>query len=169
MIIAFWAAVAKVAKKALAILLGDKKARKFLGYVVGIALFIVLLPFIAVYGLFGWMSGGEAIELISYEDIYEQLPSEYREEFEANEAQLSEIERVFTENGLTQTDISKAKTIYLSCLIGKESEDGFYQKYADCFLADGEETDLLNSIASAFGVTFSDEDRQQFENLYGGS
>ena len=131
--------------------------------------FIVLLPFIAVYGLFGWMSGGDAVSLIDYNAIYEQMPSEYREQFEANEVQLSEIERVFAENGLTTTDISKAKTIYLSCLIGKELEDGFYQKYAECFLADGEETDLLNSVSSAFDVTFSDEDRQQFENLYGGS
>ena len=46
MCVAVWAAVAKVAKKILAILLGDKKGRKFLGYVVGIALFIALLPFI---------------------------------------------------------------------------------------------------------------------------
>ena len=37
-------------------LLGDKKGRKFLLYVIGIALFIVLLPVIAVYGLFGWMA-----------------------------------------------------------------------------------------------------------------
>ena len=169
MIIAFWTAVAKVAKKLLAILLGDKKGRKFLGYIIGIALFIVLLPFIAVYGLFGWMSGGDSVSLIDYNAIYEQMPSEYREQFEANEVQLSEIERVFAENGLTKTDISKAKTIYLSCLIGKELEDGFYQKYAECFLAGDEETDLLNSVSSAFGVTFSDEDRQQFENLYGGS
>lgn len=167
--IAVGATIAKVAAKVLQILLGDKKGRKFLGYVIGIALFIILLPFIAVYGLFGWMSGGDAVNLIDYNAIYEQMPSEYREQFEANETQLSEIERVFAENGLTNSDISKAKTIYLSCLIGKESEDGFYQKYADCFLANSEETDLLNSVSSAFGVTFSDEDRQQFENLYGGS
>ena len=169
MVNGFWAVIGKIAKKVVMWLLGDKKGRKFLGYVIGIALFIILLPFIAVYGLFGWMSGGDAVNLIDYNAIYEQMPSEYREQFEANETQLSEIERVFAENGLTNTDISKAKTIYLSCLIGKESEDGFYQKYADCFLANSEETDLLNSVSSAFGVTFSDEDRQQFENLYGGS
>lgn len=169
MIIAFWAAVAKVAKKVLAILLGDKKGRKFLGYVVGIALFIVLLPFIAVYGLFGWMSGGNAVELIDYDMVYEQLPSEYREQFEANETQLSEIERVFSENGLSQNEASKAKAIYLSCLVGKETEEGFYQKYAYCFLAQSEDVYLLDSISSAFGVTFSDADKQQYENLYGGS
>lgn len=152
----------------LEVLVGDKNGRKFLGYVIGIALFIVLLPFIAVYGLFGWMSGGDAVSLIDYDMVYEQLPTEYREQFESSETQLSEIERVFTENGLSPTDISKAKAIYMSCLIGREEEDGFYQKYAECFMPKQEETDILTSVSSAFGVTFSEEDRQQFENLYGG-
>ena len=62
MIVAFWAAVGKVALKVLQFLVGDKKGRKFLGYVIGITLFIVLLPVIAIYGLFGWMSGGEVAE-----------------------------------------------------------------------------------------------------------
>lgn len=168
MIIAFWAAVGKAALKVLEVLVGDKNGRKFLGYVIGIALFIVLLPFIAVYGLFGWMSGGDAVSLIDYDMVYDQLPTEYREQFEANETQLSEIERVFTENGLSQTDISKAKAIYMSCLIGRETEEGFYRKYAECFMPKQEETDILTSVSSAFDVTFSEEDRQQFENLYGG-
>ena len=60
MIVAVGAVVAKVAKEVLAILAGDKNGRKFLGYVIGIVLFIVLLPVIAVYGLFGWMAGGGA-------------------------------------------------------------------------------------------------------------
>ena len=49
MIVAFWAAVGKVALKVLQFLVGDKKGRKFLGYVIGIVLFIVLIPVIAFY------------------------------------------------------------------------------------------------------------------------
>ena len=56
--VAVGATIATVAKKVLSILLGDKKGRKFLLYVVGIVLFIVFLPLIALVGLFGWMSGG---------------------------------------------------------------------------------------------------------------
>lgn len=73
MCVAVWAAVAKVAKKILAILLGDKKGRKFLGYVVGIALFIALLPFIAVYGLFGWMAGGGANDILQEQMVINRL------------------------------------------------------------------------------------------------
>ena len=70
--------MAKVAKKVLAILAGDKNGRKFLGYVIGIVLFIVLLPVIAVYGLFGWMAGGGAAEVIDYNVVYEYIPAEQR-------------------------------------------------------------------------------------------
>ena len=147
-------------------LLGDKKGRKFLLYVIGIALCIVLLPVIAVYGLFGWMAGDGGSSLIDQAFIYSQIPEEQRVIIEQYEAELEQIASVFTENGLSQSDISQAKTIYISCLTGKETEDGFYQKYADCFVNRTEENDLLTNISSAFGVTFSDAERQQFENLY---
>lgn len=132
---------------------------------IGIALFIVLLPLIAVYGLFGWMSGGST-EIINYDLLYSRLPTEQRELMEQHEEQLEQITLVFANNGLSEKDTSKAKTIYISCLIGKENEEGFYQTYADCFLHAKENGDLLTHISSAFGVTFSDAERKQFENLY---
>ena len=70
--------MAKAVKKVLAILAGDKNGRKFLGYVIGIVLFIVLLPVIAVYGLFGWMAGGGATEIVSPDMVYSAMPAEYR-------------------------------------------------------------------------------------------
>ena len=78
--VAVWGAIAKVAKKILEVLIGDKNGRKFLGYVVGIALFVVLLPVIVLLGLFGWMAGDGGASLINYDVIYSQMPSEYRAE-----------------------------------------------------------------------------------------
>ena len=166
--IAVGATIAKIAAKVLQVLLGDKKGRKFLGYVVGIAIFIVMLPLIAVYGLFGWMSLGGADSLLSYDMIYEQMPEEQRLLLEENEPVLTQLEAVFSENGLTTADIFQAKTIFISCLQGKETEEVFYQKYADCFLSASEGSDVLTNISSAFGVEFSESERQQFNNLYGG-
>lgn len=168
MIVAFWAAVGKVALKVLQFLVGDKKGRKFLGYVIGIALFIVLLPVIAIYGLFGWMSGGEMADIVGYDAIYENLPTDIREQMDANEVQLQTIEAVFAENGLTSEDISKVKLIYLSYLTDRYSEENFYQRLADCFLTVSEESDLLTNISSAFGIEFSDADRDQFNEYFGG-
>ena len=146
MIVAFWAAVGKVALKVLQFLVGDKKGRKFLGYVIGIALFIVLLPVIAIYGLFGWMSGGEIADIVGYDEIYQNLPTEIREQIDENEMQLDTIEMVFREY----------------------SEESFYQRLADCFLTVSEESDLLTNISSAFGIEFTDADRKQFNDYFGG-
>ena len=76
------------------------------------------------------------------------------------------IEVTFLENGLTESDISKAKTIYISCLTGKETEEGFYQTYAECFINQTEEVDFLTNIENAFSVSFSQEEREQFDSIY---
>ena len=146
MCVAVGAVVAKVAKKVLAILAGDKNGRKFLGYVIGIVLFIVLLPVVAMYGLFGWMAGGGATEIVSPDMVYSAMPAEYRERMEQYNAELSMIETTFAECGVSGTDTSLAKTIYISCLIGKESEENFYRTYADCFLNADEENTFRDKI-----------------------
>ena len=122
--------MAKVAKKVLAILAGDKNGRKFLGYVVGIALFIVLLPVIAVYGLFGWMAGGGATEIVIPDMVYSAMPAEYRERMEQYNAELSIIETTFAECGVSGTATSLAKTIYISCLIGNTEKRTHRQAFS---------------------------------------
>ena len=168
MAIAIGSTVAAAVKKVLTALVGNKKGRKFLGYVVGIALFIVLLPVIAIYGLFGWMSGGEVAEIVGYDAIYQNLPTEIREQIDENGIQLDAIETVFKENSLSDEDISTAKLIYLSYLTDRYSEENFYQRLADCFLTVSEESDLLTNISSAFGIEFTDADRKQFNDYFGG-
>ena len=49
--------LAAVGKKALLFLLGDKKGREAVGYTIGIAVFLALLPLIIVMGLFPWLLG----------------------------------------------------------------------------------------------------------------
>ena len=168
MIVAFWAAVGKVALKVLQFRVGDKKGRKFLGYVIGIALFIVLIPVIALYGLFGWMGAGDVADIVGYDAIYENLPSDIQDQLTENETQLQQIDTVFAENGLTDDEADQAKLIYLSYLTDRYSEDNFYQTLADCFLTVSEESDLLTNVSSAFGIEFSDADRDQFNEYFGG-
>ena len=49
--------IAAIGKKVLLLLLGDKKGRKAMGYTIGIAVFLALLPLIVVMGLFHWLLG----------------------------------------------------------------------------------------------------------------
>ena len=78
--VAVGATIAAVAKKVLAILLGDKKGRKFLVYVVGIALFIVCIPLITLIGMFGWMAG-DGGTILNKDMVLSNLPQEQQQQF----------------------------------------------------------------------------------------
>ena len=76
--------LAAIGKKALLFLLGDKKGRKAVGYTIGIAVFLALLPLIIVMGLFPWLlgDGGAKIrELVRKEtkSAYTESVEQYKE------------------------------------------------------------------------------------------
>ena len=72
--------LAAIGKKALLLLLGDKKGRKAVGYTIGIAVFLALLPLIVVMGLFHWLlgDGGAAMR----EQVRKEVESAHTESVE---------------------------------------------------------------------------------------
>ena len=76
-------ALAAIGKKALLFLLGDKKGRQAVGYIIGIAVFLALLPLIVVMGLFHWLlgDGGAAMR----EQVRKETASSYTEPVEITE------------------------------------------------------------------------------------
>lgn len=76
-------ALAAIGKKALLFLLGDKKGRKTVGYTIGIAVFLALLPLIVVMELFHWLcgDGGAAMR----EQVGKEIASSYTETVEITE------------------------------------------------------------------------------------
>lgn len=157
--------VAAVAKKVLEVLASSEKGRKFLGYTVGIVLIVVLLPLIALVGLFGFMSGGNAP--IDAQQIVAQLPAEDQAAIEKVNENGQSILTVFTDKGLTEGDAKKAQAIYIACLFGKES-DNFAADLADCFLTVTEDSgSVYDNISKKFGVTFEEKHRQYFDEKFG--
>lgn len=75
--------LAAIGKKALLFLLGDKKGRKAVGYTIGIAVFIALLPLIVVMGLFHWLLGDGGAEM--REQVGKEIASSYTETVETTE------------------------------------------------------------------------------------
>ena len=71
-------AVGTVLKKVAETFVTSKKGRKAIGYTVGIAAFLLLLPMIVVAGLFGWMSRSD-VE-IDRDEIISGLTPEQIEE-----------------------------------------------------------------------------------------
>ena len=72
--------LAAIGKKALLLLLGDKKGRKAIGYIIGIAVFLALLPLIIVMGLFHWLLGDGGAEI--REQVRKEAESAYTESVE---------------------------------------------------------------------------------------
>ena len=72
--------LAAIGKKALLFLLGDKKGRKAVGYIIGIAVFLALLPLIIVMGLFHWLLGDGGTEI--REQVKKEAASAYTESVE---------------------------------------------------------------------------------------
>ena len=75
--------LAAIGKKILLVLLGDKKGRKAVGYTIGIAVFLALLPLIIVMGLFHWLLGDGSAEM--REQARKEIASSYMETVEITE------------------------------------------------------------------------------------
>lgn len=156
--------VGVVVKKLLEVLAGSEKGRKFLGYTVGIVLIVVLLPLIALTGLFGFMSSGD-FEL-NAQQLVSQLPAEDQAAIQSINENGNRIRTVFTEKGLTEGDAKKAQAIYIACLNGRES-DNFAADLADCFLNIADSDSVYNNIESKFSVTFEEKHRKYFDEKFG--
>ena len=164
--IAVGATIAAVAKKVLALLLGDKKGRKFLLYVVGIALFIVSIPLITMLGLFGWMAGDSG-SILDQSDILANIPNEQLVQMQTVEQVCNNIVTTFEEAGLEENDHKKASAIYMGYLVGMETQDGFYEKLSNCFLNTSEDADVYDLVSQTFLVVISEDDQAKYDSLYG--
>ena len=75
--------VGTVLKKVAEAVASSKKGRKAIGYTVGIAIFLLLLPMILVTGLFGWM-GRSDVEIDRDEIISGLTPEQIEKIDEIN-------------------------------------------------------------------------------------
>ena len=160
------ATIAAVAKKVLAFLLGDEKGRKFLLYVVGIALFIVCVPMITMLGLFGWMAGDSG-SILDQSDILANIPSEQLVQMQTVEQVCNNIVTTFEDAGLEESDRKKASAIYMGYLVGMETQDDFYEDFSKCFLNTTEDADVYDLVAQTFHVVISEDNQTKYDALYG--
>ena len=158
--------VGTVLKKVAEVLVSSKSGRKFIGYTVGITLFLVLLPMIVIVGLFGWMAG-DGGTMLDRDQIISQLPPEQQEQIDVIDTTCDTIVTTFKIYGLPVSDQRKAQAIYIDKLMGLESQDGFHESLADCFMNVSADVSVYDLISSTFLIAFSDEEVAQFDELYG--
>ena len=158
--------VGTVLKKVAEVLVSSKSGRKFIGYTVGITLFIVMFPLIVIVGLFGWMAG-DGGTMLDRDQIISQLPLEQQEQINVIDITCDTILTTFKIYGLPVSDQRKAQAIYIDKLVGLESQDGFHESLAACFVNADESTSVYTLISSAFLVAFSEEETAKLDELYG--
>ena len=158
--------VGTVLKKVAEVLVSSKSGRKFIGYTVGITLFLVLLPMIVIVGLFGWMAG-DGGTMLDRDQIISQLPLEQQEQIDVIDTTCDTIVTTFKIYGLPVSDQRKAQAIYIDKLMGLESQARFFELLAECFANVSVDVSVYNLITGIFLVTFSDEVIAKFDELYG--
>ena len=158
--IAVGATIAAVAKKVLSILLGDKKGRKFLLYVVGMVLFIVFLPLIALVGLFGWMSGGA-------DNVMGNVSIMDNSEIQKFNSAFEKMAEHFEKEGLDEADCNKASMIYISYLSSNGDNEELYGDLAYCFLNTTESEGVYDLLEDKFSIVIEEKDRVILDELYG--
>lgn len=157
--------VAAIAKKAGEILIGSKKGRRFIGYTVGISVFLLILPILVVLGLFGWMSNGSSLS-INESALIAAMSSSQQAAWSHENGVIQSISDTFTQKGLT-ADIRLAQTIYMLKLSDKESGDAdFCNKLLQCFNGAKNYQEAYSKIESTFGVTLSSQDIAELNQLY---
>lgn len=145
------APIIPIIKKIAVALVSDKKGRKWLlGILCGI-LFIVIMPIIAVLGIF---SGGIDLNMDGLMDkVYEQQAK--------MEVVVAEIEETMLEGGFTQTQVEEAQTLYVFALHDEAEEDGFVERLIGCFtIADQTDEELVSAVSTEFGKDIKTEDFQ---------
>lgn len=135
-----------ILKKIGTAVLSNKKGRKTVLYIILTVTIIVMLPMIAVMGIF---SNNVSIDTSEIEGIIQE-----RERIEAE--RHAEIERVMTDAGYSEIKIREAQAIYSFALFDIADDDSA-QKLSECFSAETDE-ELVEKINDTFGTNFSYEE-----------
>lgn len=145
------APIIPIIKKIAVALVSDKKGRKWLlGIILGV-LFLLLMPIIAVLGIF---SGGIDINRDGlFDKIYEQQAK--------MEVVVQEIEDEMLNAGYTQAQVEEAQTLYVFALHDEAEEDGFVERLIGCFtIEDQTDEELVSAVNTEFGKDIKCEDFQ---------
>ena len=105
--------------------------------------------------------------MLDRDQIISQLPPEQQEQIDVIDTACDTIVTTFKIYGLPVSDQRKAQAIYIDKLMGLESQDGFFDLLAECFVNTDESMSVYTLISVAFLVSFSDEEIAKFDELYG--
>ncbi len=137
-----------ILKKVAVTLVTDKKARKvILGIVLGI-IFVILMPIIAILGIF---SGGIDLGLDDINSLVEQQQT-------VGESTLTAIEEQMLSEGYSELKVEEAQAVYLLALFDKTDEENFVERLVGCFETEQTDTELISAVNAEFGTAINPSD-----------
>lgn len=149
------ATVAAALKKAAVYIFTDKKTLKtVLGIVLG-AIIIIIMPILAVLGIF---NGNIEIDTDRLQQmVVENLSAEEQAKLQFVEDTMYGIETAMKDAGMN-VKTKEAQVIYILALSDKAHESDFISKLVGCFSAYQTDEQLISSINSAFGTQLTVDD-----------
>ena len=143
------APIIPILKKLAVALVSDKKFRnRVFGIILGI-LVIIMLPVMAVVGVFSELGNINTSEM-------EQILSEYET---TASAVATEIEEEMTALGYTSLQIKEAQTLYAFALYDYGAEEGFVEKLVGCYsLEEQTDEELIAKVNETFGTEYTAEE-----------
>lgn len=138
-------AIIPILKKVASVVLSDKKGRKAVLMIIGIVLVIIILPIIALLGIF---SGGIDLGL-------DDINSMVQEQQQVGEATLVAIEEAMLDEGYSQLRIEEAQAVYLLALFDKSDEENFVERLVGCFEEEQTDAELIASVNAEFGTAIT--------------
>ena len=140
------APIIPILKKLAVALVTDKKFRnRVFGIILGI-LVIIMLPVMAVVGVFSELGNINTSEM-------EQILSEYET---TASAVATEIEEEMTALGYTSLQIEEAQTLYAFALYDYGAEEGFVEKFVGCYsLEEQTDEELIAKVNETFGTEYT--------------
>lgn len=138
-------AIIPILKKVASVVLSDKKGRKAVLMIVGIVLVIIILPIIALLGIF---SGGIDLGL-------NDINALVQEQQQVGESTLVAIEEKMLEAGYSEQRVEEAQAVYLLALFDKSDEENFVDRLVGCFEAEQTDAELISAVNAEFGTAIT--------------
>ena len=138
-------AIIPILKKVASVVLSDKKGRKAVLMIVGIVLVIIILPIIALLGIF---SGGIDLGL-------NDINALVQEQQQVGESTLTSIEEQMLEAGYSELRVEEAQAVYLLALFDKGDEDQFVERLVGCFEEEQTDAELISAVNAEFGTAIT--------------
>lgn len=139
------ATVAAALKKIAVYILTEKKALKVVGGIVLGIIIIIIMPIVAIIGIF---TGSVEIDTDHLHEMIQENQSAVMETWNT-------IETSMTDAGYSTLRIKEAKVLFVYALYDKTGEDNFADRLVGCFNAEQTDEELINAVNSEFDTEIS--------------